>query len=47
MYLSGIADEAGANIDLQIKATQELGWKHIEGHIPKLRVHANHGWRER
>ncbi len=31
MYFSGIADEAGANIDTQIKATQELGWKHIEG----------------
>jgi sugar phosphate isomerase/epimerase len=30
MYLSGIADEAGSNIDLQIRATQELGWKHIE-----------------
>lgn len=30
MYLTGIADEAGANIDAQIKATQELGWKHIE-----------------
>ena len=30
MYLSGIADEAGNNIDIQIKATLELGWKHIE-----------------
>jgi sugar phosphate isomerase/epimerase len=29
-YLTGIADEAGANIDTQIKATKELGWKHIE-----------------
>ena len=31
MFLTGIADEAGANIDIQIKATQELGWQHIEG----------------
>jgi len=31
MYLTGIADEAGASIDTQIKATQELGWTSIEG----------------
>lgn len=31
MFLSGIADEAGAHIDTQIKATNDLGWKHIEG----------------
>ena len=30
MYLSGIADEAGSLIDVQIRATQELGWKHLE-----------------
>ena len=30
MYLTGIADEAGAHIDAQIKATQELGWRTIE-----------------
>ena len=30
MYLSGIADEAGASIDTQIRATKELGWKYIE-----------------
>src|SRR4051812_15403104 len=30
MYFSGIADEAGSNIDAQIKATRELGWKHLE-----------------
>ena len=30
MILTGIADEAGALIDTQIKATLELGWKHIE-----------------
>ncbi|MDQ6630429.1 MAG: sugar phosphate isomerase/epimerase [Verrucomicrobiota bacterium] len=30
MILTGIGDEAGANIDAQIRATQELGWKYIE-----------------
>jgi sugar phosphate isomerase/epimerase len=30
MFYSGIADEAGASIDAQIKAHQELGWDHIE-----------------
>ena len=30
MILTGIGDEAGANIDAQIKATKELGWKHLE-----------------
>jgi sugar phosphate isomerase/epimerase len=30
MFCSGIADEAGSPIDVQIKAHQELGWKHIE-----------------
>jgi len=30
MILTGIADEAGASIDVQIKATLELGWRHIE-----------------
>lgn len=30
MFLSGIADEAGKPIDVQIKAHRELGWKHIE-----------------
>jgi len=30
MYYSGIADEAGKDIDTQIKAHLELGWKHIE-----------------
>ncbi len=30
MTLTGIGDEAGANIDAQIKATKELGWKHLE-----------------
>jgi sugar phosphate isomerase/epimerase len=30
MYLTGFADEAAADIDGQIKATKELGWKFIE-----------------
>ena len=30
MFFSGIADEAGADIDSQIEAHRELGWKHIE-----------------
>ncbi len=30
MYLTGFADEAATDIDGQIKATLELGWKNIE-----------------
>lgn len=30
MFISGIADEAGQSIQEQIKAHQELGWRHIE-----------------
>lgn len=30
MILTGIGDEAGAKIDAQIKATKDLGWKHLE-----------------
>lgn len=30
MYLTGFADEAAGDIDGQIGATKELGWKHIE-----------------
>ncbi len=30
MYYTGFADEAGAPLDTQIKATKELGWKFIE-----------------
>ncbi len=30
MFLTGIADEAGKDIDTQIRAHQELGWSHIE-----------------
>jgi sugar phosphate isomerase/epimerase len=30
MYLTGFADEAGRDIDTQIKATRELGWNAIE-----------------
>lgn len=45
MYLTGFADEAGASIDVQIKATQELGWKRIEsrsvqaGNFPAANIH--------
>lgn len=45
MFLSGIADEAGANIDAQIKATKELGWQNIEARVvevtgfPKGNIH--------
>ena len=30
MFLTGFADEAGRDLDIQIKATKELGWKNIE-----------------
>jgi sugar phosphate isomerase/epimerase len=30
MYWSGIADEAGKPLDIQIRAHKELGWDHIE-----------------
>lgn len=30
MYLTGFADEAGTDIDTQIRATKELGWTNIE-----------------
>src|SRR3989339_937630 len=30
MYFTGFADEAGADIDVQIKATKDLGWANIE-----------------
>jgi sugar phosphate isomerase/epimerase len=30
VFFSGIADEAGDDIDTQIRAQQELGWKHVE-----------------
>ncbi|NIA06470.1 MAG: TIM barrel protein [Actinobacteria bacterium] len=30
MFVSGIADEAGQDIDTQIRAHRALGWKHIE-----------------
>ncbi|MBQ9788772.1 MAG: sugar phosphate isomerase/epimerase [Lentisphaeria bacterium] len=30
MFLTGFADEAGGDLAVQIKATQELGWKFIE-----------------
>ena len=30
MFFSGISDEAGRDIDTQIRANQGLGWKHLE-----------------
>src|SRR5438477_11545898 len=45
MFLSGVADEAGSNIDTQIKATRERGWKHFEARVvevtgyPKGNIH--------
>jgi sugar phosphate isomerase/epimerase len=30
MYLTGFADEAGSDIDTQIRATKDLGWRYIE-----------------
>jgi sugar phosphate isomerase/epimerase len=30
MFFSGISDEAGQSIDVQIKAHRELGWNHLE-----------------
>ena len=30
MFLTGFADEAGADLATQIRATKELGWKFIE-----------------
>ncbi len=45
MIRTGIADEAGALIDTQIKATKELGWEYIEARsvevpgYPKANLH--------
>jgi sugar phosphate isomerase/epimerase len=36
MILTGIGDEAGANIDAQIKATKELGWKYLEMRVAEV-----------
>src|ERR1700760_3198384 len=36
MFLTGIADEAGSSIDIQIKATKELGWRDIEARIVEV-----------
>ena len=38
MFLSGITDEAGSNIDTQIKATRELGWKNFEARVVEVTV---------
>ncbi len=34
--LTGIADEAGASLDVQIQAHQELGWDSIESRAVEL-----------
>ncbi len=40
MYLTGFADEAGAAIDTQIKATLELGWTNIESrNVEGVHIH--------
>jgi sugar phosphate isomerase/epimerase len=45
MILMGIADEAGASLDTQIRATRELGWRYIEARtvevpgFPKANLH--------
>lgn len=40
MYLTGFADEAGAGIEVQIQATKELGWNHIEArNIDGVNIH--------
>ena len=36
IHLTGIADEAGASLDVQIRAHQELGWKSIEMRVVEL-----------
>jgi sugar phosphate isomerase/epimerase len=36
MFLTGIADEAGAPLDTQIKATRELGWQYIEARMVEV-----------
>ncbi len=45
MYLTGFADEAGVDIETQIKVTKALGWKYIEarkvavGNYPAAMIH--------
>ena len=39
--LSGFADEAGAALETQIRATQELGWRHIEMRNVQVGEHPN------
>jgi len=44
-YLTGISDEAGTSLDVQIRATQELGWRTLEARTvevpgyPKANLH--------
>lgn len=37
MYLTGISDEAGADIEVQIRATKELGWKYLEARAVQVK----------
>jgi sugar phosphate isomerase/epimerase len=40
VYLTGFADEAAGDIEGQIRATKELGWKHIEArNIDGVNIH--------
>lgn len=41
MYYSGFADEAGTDLSVQIRATKELGWQHIEMRNVKLEASSN------
>lgn len=36
MYLAGIGDEAGASIDSQLKALNDLGWKNLEARAVEI-----------
>ncbi len=40
MYLTGFADEAAPDIEGQIRATKELGWRHIESrNVDGVNIH--------
>jgi sugar phosphate isomerase/epimerase len=40
MILLGIGDEAGAPLEAQLRATQELGWKHLEARTIEVPGHS-------
>ncbi len=46
MILTGISDEAGAALDAQIRATQELGWRFIEARSVEVPGHAKENLHE-